>query len=119
MTGLEQSTPEFLGGRAGLCSQAVQSQKCLVTECHTDGDLSKSFSLWTTACESPNNTEGWYFLLPKILVCMGNKSYFGIAIKLKNGVGIDWDGRNVFHCSTAPIDTTMNVHGSFFGIVCV
>ena len=110
---LTKSQLRFLVGKDGLCSQAVQSQKCLVTKCHTDSDLSKCISLWTTACEPNNNIEGWHFLLPKVRFCIDNKSYFGVAIEIKNGVEIDLDDRNIFHYSTAPLDSTMNVHGSF------
>jgi hypothetical protein len=44
------------------------------------------------------------------------KDFAGMAVKLRHGAGIEWDGRHVFQCSTSPKGKTINVQGTFFGI---
>lgn len=115
---LKKNIPKYLGGKDGLCSEFVQSQRGLVTEFHVDLDLTKCVSFWSlTVNEGGNaNTEGWYFVLPFLTGKYYRKQYAGIAIKLEHGVGIEWDGREIFHCSTAPLNKSINVYGNFFGI---
>jgi hypothetical protein len=105
-----------LGGDDGLSCEMVQSQHALVTEPHFDQDCSKCISIWTVEQGKELNTEGWYFVLPKLTCTVEGRVYSGIAVKLRHGTGIEWDGRCVSHCSTSPNDNTINVHGTFFGI---
>ena len=105
-----------LGGDEGLSCEMVQSQHALVTEPHFDQDCSKCISIWTVEQGKESNTEGWYFMLPKLTCTVEGRVYSGIAVKLRHGTGIEWDGRCVSHCSTSPDDNTINVHGTFFGI---
>ena len=112
--------PDDLGGKHGLSCEMVQSQHRLVTEYHVDSDLSRCLSIWSLergkeACCA----EGWFFVLPFLKLQKGTKIYRGVAIELRHGVGIDWDGRSIFHCSTSPFDKSVNVYGTFFGITVV
>jgi hypothetical protein len=110
------SIPSELGGNEGLSCEMVQSQHALVTEPHFDQDCSKCISIWTVEQGKELNTKGWYFVLPKLTCTVEGRVYSGIAVKLRHGTGIEWDGRCVSHCSTSPNDNTINVHGTFFGI---
>ena len=112
----DKLVPDFLGGERGECTQMVQSQHNLVTEAHLDMDHSKCFSIWTVKQGPKADTDGWYFVLPYLKGTYGGKAYKGIAIELRHCVGIEWDGRNIFHCSTAPLNNKVNVYGTFFGI---
>lgn len=112
----DKIVPDFLGGRNGECMEMVQSQHNLVTEAHLDMDHSKCFSIWTVREGPQADTEGWYFVLPYLKGTYYGKTYKGIAIELRHCVGIEWDGRNIFHCSTAPLNKKINVYGTFFGI---
>lgn len=116
MANNEKIVPEFLGGELGLCTEMVQSQRNLVTEAHVDLDHSKCFSIWSIREGETANSEGLYFLLPYLTCTVGGKKYHGIAVELNHGVGIEWSGRHIFHCSTAPMDRSINVYGTFFGI---
>lgn len=108
--------PEFIGGEHGLCSEMIQSQHALVTEPHVDNDCSECLSIWTVEPGKEMQTDGWYFVFPYLKCEVNGKEYTGVAAKLRHGTGIQWDGRYVFHCSTAPNDKTINVHGTYFGI---
>ena len=88
----------------------------LVTEPHVDLDCSKCISIWTVESGKDLQPEGWYFVLPYMTCKVDRKMFSGIAIKLRHGTGIEWDGRYLFHCSTSPNDKTINVHGTFFGV---
>jgi hypothetical protein len=106
-------------GKEGLCCEMVQSQHALVTEPHVDyQDHSKCISIWTMEQgKELCNTKGWYFVLPYLTCSVEGRVFSGIAVKLRHGTGIEWDGRSVFHCSTSPKnDNTINVYGTFFGI---
>jgi hypothetical protein len=108
--------PEIIGGKHGLCSEMVQSQHALVTEPHVDIDSSKCLSIWTVEPGKETRTDGWYFVLPYLTCRFNGKEFNGVAVKLRHGTGIEWDGRFLFHCSTAPNDKRVNVHGTYFGM---
>lgn len=106
--------PDFLGGEAGLCNQMVQSGHGFYCEAHFDLDVSEySISIWNS--EDGTDPEGWYFVLPIVGGKYGGKGYKGVAIRLRDGVGIEWNGRSLRHCSTSP--KKKNVFGTFFGIM--
>lgn len=124
----EMKVPREIGGDDGLCMNIIQSGSGLrnkggpmkgdnfTVECHVDSkDLSKyCASIWTSSDSS--DPAGWYFVLP-FLTCVHNgKKYEGIAIRLRHGVGIEWAGRNLFHCSTAPDTCGIDVNGTFYGV---
>ena len=110
------SIPDHLGGSDGLSPIIVQSQNNLISESHTDLDFSKCVSFWSFQNTNKVDPEGWYFVLPHITCTIADKVYNGIAIKLKHGVGIEWDGRMIFHASTSPIKKELNVYSTYFGI---
>lgn len=116
MKTLHKFVPDKIGGKKGLCCEMVQSQHALVTEPHVDLDCSKCLSIWTVESGKDLQPEGWYFVLPYMTCKVDGKMFSGIAIKLRHGTGIEWDGRYLFHCSTSPNDKTINVHGTFFGV---
>ena len=105
-----------LGGREGLCDDVIQS-KNLENEFHVDTDVSEyCFSVWTAEKEeSEADPEGWYFVMPYLTGEVDGEQYKGIAVRLRHGVGIEWNGSQVFHCSTAPSEH-VEVHGTYFGV---
>lgn len=106
--------PDFLGGEDGLCHQMVQSGHGFYCEAHFDLDVSDySFAIWNS--EDGSHPKGWYFLLPDVSGKVNGKEYEGIAIRLRDGVGIEWNGRSLHHCSTSP--DNKNVFGTFFGVM--
>ena len=112
----ELVVPTDLGGVKGLCAQMVQSQHGLINESHVDSDKSRSLSIWSVSGNNGHCCDGSYFVLPYLSTKNKGKTYFGIAVELRHGVAIDWDGRNIFHCSTGPHDTSTNIFGTFFGV---
>lgn len=112
--------PEYLGGTSGVSCEMVQSIDSLVTECHVDLDISLCFSIWSMSDNKyANLSKGWYFLLPYTQTEAKGHMYRGIAICLGHGVGIQWDGRSIFHCSTAPNNQRAKAIGTFFGITTI
>jgi hypothetical protein len=83
---------------------------------HVDLDYSKCISIWTVEPGKELKTKGWYFILPYLTCNVDKKDFAGMAVKLRHGAGIEWDGRHVFQCSTSPKGKTINVQGTFFGI---
>jgi hypothetical protein len=112
----EMFIPKSIGGKNGLCSEMIQSQNALVTEPHVDMDCSKSLSIWTVEQGKERKTDGWYFVLPYLTCEVNQKQYKGVVVKLRHCTAIEWDGRHVFHCSTAPHNKLINVHGTYFGV---
>ena len=111
-----KKVPDFLGGANGLCDNLVQS-KALENEYHVDLDMSKCLSIWTTEAEDGvADPKGWYFVMPFLTCKVDGRTYKGIAVRLQHGVGIEWDGRVLFHCSTAPTDRSIGVNGTYFGV---
>jgi hypothetical protein len=119
MKNLHKTVPSYLGGELGLCCELTQSQHSLVTESHVDQDLSKSFSIWSVEEGHNENPPGWYFVFPYLKCVVNGKQYHGIAVKLKHGTAIEWNGRVIFHCTTGPIEREVNGIGTFFGITVV
>ena len=125
---IKMSVPEEIGGKDGLCVNIIQSgsgcrllqeeeepEKNFCVECHVDAkDISEyCASVWTSSDSS--DPSGWYFLLP-FLTCKHNGvRYKGVAIRLRDGIGIEWAGRLLFHCSTAP-NCKADVNGTFYGV---
>ena len=117
MKKLGKEIPVSIGGRRGLCCELIQSQHALVNESHVDQDMSKCLSIWTVKDRREVDPIGWYLVFPYLTCTIGGKVHRGIAVQLKHGVGIEWDGRSLFHCSTAPINKGINVYGTFFGLM--
>lgn len=119
MLNLRKSVPSFLGGDSGLCCEMTQSQHSLVTEYHVDQDISKSLSIWSVQKGHVHDPEGWYFVLPFLSCTVEGKKYRGVAVKLKHGAAIEWDGRVIFHCTIGPDERQTNCIGTFFGVTVV
>jgi len=54
---------------------------------HGDRDASRSFAVWVRS--GSGGSEGWWFLWPR----------HGVALKLRHGVAMSWDGVEQDHCS--------------------
>ena len=114
--GDDKTMPKVLGGGLGLCDDLMQS-KDLENEHHVDCDESKCLSTWTTeSSEHVDDPDWWHFVMPKLTCKIGGKKYKGMAVRLKHGAGIEWHGRKIFHCSTAPTDDRIGVNGTYFGV---
>jgi hypothetical protein len=76
-------------------------------------DASQGFSVWTE--DNPGTATNWYFLMPNVHgVNNGGTHYNGIAINLRHGTAISWDGRVVRHCTAVPCPGVSNhVYGTF------
>ena len=62
-------------------------------------DASQGFSVWTE--EIRGRGANWYFVMPNLHGMKPNGQPFaGIAIKLRHGVAISWDGRIIRHCTS-------------------
>ena len=74
-------------------------------------DSCQSISIFTESRIGP--LREWYFIFPNS-TRDGEKA---ILIALRHGVSIMWDGKKLFHCSTALNETSCdNVYGTYFGI---
>lgn len=113
---LRKSVPSFLGGEEGLCCELTQSQQSLLTEYHVDQDISKSLSVWSVESGQKHKPKGFYFVLPFVSCVVGGIQFHGVAVKLKHGAAIEWDGRIIFHCTVGPEEKEINAIGTFFGV---
>ena len=59
------------------------------------GDCSQGISVWLE--EIPGLATGWYFVMPNMYCCIDGRMYNGIAIRLRHGTAISWDGRVIRH----------------------
>ena len=77
-------------------------------------DGCQGFSIWTE--DNPGTTKKWYFVLPNVegQFPKSDRKFSGIAIELRHGVLISWDGRLIRHCTSHIESRTGNVYGSFF-----
>ena len=91
---------------------SIVSSVNLTNASHNDiNDGYVSICTWTE--KYIGTAENWYFILPNTTID-GER---GIAIKLKHGVTIRWDGRILFHCSmVGNVGSNNNVHGMYFGV---
>jgi hypothetical protein len=80
---------------------------------YDEHNASQGFSVKTE--DTPGTGANRFFLLPNVHGVRDDGTHFnGIAIKLRHGTVISWDGRVVKHCTTVPIPGGNNhVHGTF------
>ena len=65
----------------------------LANPAHIDvDDAGRSHALWLRNLWQQPDPEHWFFLLPDV----------GLAIRLRHGCCISWDGRAVSHCTSVP-----------------
>mmetsp|Transcript_6343 Transcript_6343/g.14975 ORF Transcript_6343/g.14975 Transcript_6343/m.14975 type:complete len:245 (+) Transcript_6343:527-1261(+) len=110
--------PDAIGGSHGLCSIFFQSRN-LEDEAHFDyNDLSRCFVIWTS--QDGRDHDDWYIVFPNVLYtdCHNGVrvTYEGLAIKLRDGIIVSWDGRLVSHCSTRPSGDDVLTWGTWFGV---
>lgn len=86
----------------------------LANASHFDSnDASQGFSVWTE--EMPGVADNWYFVMPNLHgVSVDGRAFEGVAIKLRHGTAISWDGRLIRHCTSLsrPDGVGTNVVGS-------
>ncbi|KAI2500811.1 hypothetical protein MHU86_13668 [Fragilaria crotonensis] len=72
----------------------------LANASHFDSnDASQGFSVWTE--EMPGVADNWYFVMPNLHgVSVDGRAFEGVAIKLRHGTAISWDGRLIRHCTS-------------------
>ena len=70
-------------------------------------------SIWTVGTGTTSSPKGWYFVLPYLSCCYEGRQYKGVVVELRDGCAIEWDGRYIFHASTAPLDKGVQVNGNF------
>jgi hypothetical protein len=63
----------------------------LGNEKHNNNDGTRSFAVWVSNKKESSNTS-WYLLFPE----------WGVAIELKDGTWISWNGKDCGHCSATP-----------------
>ena len=113
---LGEYVPEFLGGEHGFCSQMIVSNN-LGCEAHEDQDLAdRCFAIWTVGEGTSEDPQGSFFILPYLTCEYDGSQYNGIAIKLRQGCAIEWNGRHIFHASSAPTNPKDVINGNWFGI---
>ena len=99
----------------GLIDMSVD----LANASHFDiNDASQGFSVWTE--EKPGLADNWYFVMPNLHgVSVDGKAFEGVAIKLRHGTAISWDGHIIRHCTSLsrPDGVGTHVVGSGKGTV--
>jgi hypothetical protein len=86
------------GNRVGA---SIDSSTDLGNSSHYDtGDVTPGYSAWLE--EYPGMASNWYFILPNVYGTLpdGSGTFNGIAIKLRHGTAISWDGRLIRHCTS-------------------
>mmetsp|Transcript_17622 Transcript_17622/g.24509 ORF Transcript_17622/g.24509 Transcript_17622/m.24509 type:complete len:159 (-) Transcript_17622:72-548(-) len=107
---INKGKPRIKGMEDCMVSEIV-SAKNQVNAAHIDcQDRSVSLSTWVE--DHPGTAKGWAFILPNVT----RDSAKAIAIKLKHGLSIEWDGRLIHHCSTLlEKGERNNVYGYYHG----
>ena len=103
---------ELMGGEDGISAYALISVD-LVNAAHFDLDTSVGISIFNEKC--PGTATNWNFVLPNTTLVHGNQNK-AVVIKLFDGCAIAWDGRKVFHCTSAKnIGEGNHVYGNLWG----
>jgi hypothetical protein len=85
------------GNRVGF---SIDSSDGLANASHIDGnDASQCFTTWLE--EKPGTASDWHFVMPNLHgVSADGKPFNGVAVKLRHGTAISWDGRIIRHCTS-------------------
>ena len=100
-TGLEPCAAmagDTFGNRVGM---SIDTSVDLANASHIDSnDASQGYSLFLE--EVPGMADNWYFVMPNIHGDRpdGSGTFDGIAIKIRHGTAISWDGRLIRHCTS-------------------
>ena len=98
----------------GMSARSLDVSINLVNAAHYDnGDAGEGVGLWFKDGCDHNAADNWYFLLPNCSID-GSK---GVAIKLRHGLMISWNGREVKHCSVDPGHTSTSEDNLFGALV--
>ena len=87
-----------VGNRVGM---SIDTSVDLGNASHFDSnDASQCYSLFLE--EVPGMADNWYFVLPNVHGDRpdGSGSFDGLAIKIRHGTAISWDGRVIRHCTS-------------------
>jgi hypothetical protein len=94
-----------MGGSSGVSNVMVTSQD-LGNECHVDcNDASRSVIIWHCRNNLGDKKPGnWYFLMPNVYLMDRNmrKMKKPLAIRIRHGTIISYDGRLLRHCTAIP-----------------
>ena len=60
---------------------------------------------------------GWYFYMPDCYCEVSGKQCRGIAVRLRDGIGISWRGGDLRHGSTFPDKYRGDLLGTWFGVL--
>jgi len=96
----------------GKYSRTLDISFNLSNPSHLDrGDQCKGVSMWLSNFPSSDN-DSWWFVLPNLSINGSD----GVAIHLKHGLCIDWEGSIIRHCTLVPtIRDGEELLGSFLG----
>ena len=89
------------GDVGGYCvGYSIDMSVDLANASHFDvHDASQGFSVWTE--ETPGLASNWHFVMPNLHgVSDDGKIFNGVAVKLRHGTAISWDGRVIRHCTS-------------------
>ncbi len=101
-----------MGGTDGISAYALLSMD-LRNAAHYDLDTSASITIFNE--DLPGTATNWNFVLPNTILNDG-KSDEAVVIKLFDGCAIGWDGREIFHCTSAKdIGENNHIYGNFWG----
>ena len=75
-------------------------------------DASQGFSVWIK--DIPGKAQNWYFVMPNLCGTTEDGSQLnGVAVRLRHGTAISWDGRLTRHCTS--LSRPDGVEGTFVG----
>jgi hypothetical protein len=80
-------------------------------------DASVGFAVWT---KTAGASKHWYFVLPNVYgrsKQIRGGHFNGVAIRLRHGMAISWDGRVIRHC-TSVMDLDCVANQRVFGTFC-
>ena len=89
---------DAVGNRVGM---SIDASVNLANASHFDSnDASQGYSLFLE--EVPGMADSWYFVMPNVhgIRPDGSGSFNGLAIKIRHGTAISWDGRVIRHCTS-------------------
>ena len=108
-TGMVPS-PRMAGDGAGnRVGYSIDTSVDLANASHYDvNDASQGYSVWTE--DLPGTADNWYFVMPNVYGTVPAppgvdgrqmfRHFRGMAVQLRHGTAISWDGRLIRHCSS-------------------
>jgi hypothetical protein len=95
----DELPPQVLGGINGLCKSMNVSVN-LANESHYDpNDIGPGIATWFERVPHINTSQ--HFLFPNVIVKLDDDTtHNGLAIRIRDGTMISWDGGSLRHCSS-------------------